>query len=88
MSITISCCSTTQLSLEHDHQVSTKITTRVGSTGDHCDTSLAVSSVLSSSGNTGDTTTSSSDTSKSSGDVSTSNQSFTAEELGAFRVAY
>ncbi|KAG1229910.1 hypothetical protein G6F35_002007 [Rhizopus arrhizus] len=77
-----------QPSLEHDHQVSTEITTRAGSTGNHCDTSLAVSTVLSSSGNTGDTTTSSSDTSKSSGDASTSNQSFTAEELEAFRVAY
>lgn len=77
-----------QPSLEHDHQVSTEITARAGSTGDHCDTSLAVSTVLSSPGNTGDTTTSSSDTSKSSGDASTSNQSFTAEELEAFRVAY
>ncbi|KAG1435508.1 hypothetical protein G6F56_013951 [Rhizopus delemar] len=66
----------------------TEITTRTGSTGNNCDTSLAVSTVLSSSRNTSDTTTNFPDSSKSPSDASTSNKSFTTEELEAFRVAY
>ncbi|KAG1458880.1 hypothetical protein G6F56_006289 [Rhizopus delemar] len=53
-----------QPSLEHDHQVFTEITTRTGSTGNNCDTSLTVSTVLSSSRNTSDTSTNFPDSSK------------------------